>query len=381
MGNWFSNLHIRKGGTVTKEAILKYLCVMMASKHFSLTASKEDSDGSFAILCDDESQWYSVYSDLFSFDEPRLFADYAIPLSDAFQTDILGLACFDSDFLFLNLIDTANTVDAHVGIGRTSGLGFKPRNNLAAWKSKVMDHDCFKKCAKGKYIFAESFLKEVQHCICLPEQYSVMAYEHLDELNADANITYLHFKLPEEMKSKEPPRFVLHMSSLSPCFIGEPCAVSVLNAGDASKGVSVFFTGPYVEKEEITFSNVGLVDKKSNETIPFELKKVQLSDGQWAYHFCDPDYKIPPKVNDQLPPRRASNLKHDRSIIVRFVPQGNPRKVLDITVHLIPGENFGGQAGWNVWHRFGSKKEYIHFFNDTWEDVPSVKLLKEEDFD
>ena len=105
MGSWFSNLHIRKKDSMTVDMVPDYICRTMASQQYTLTSSEDEADGAFAIISNAESQWYSVYSDLLSFEEPNMFSDYAAPLSTELETDILGISCFDSDYLYLNLID------------------------------------------------------------------------------------------------------------------------------------------------------------------------------------------------------------------------------------------------------------------------------------
>jgi len=144
-----------------------------------------------------------------------------------------------------------------------------------------------------------------------------------------------------------------------------------------------------VENDEITFSDVCFVKWKNNQTesIPFDLTKVQLPDGQWAYYYHDPGFRIPPKVDDRLPMSKRFSEESKHSIIVRFVPHGNPRKILDITVVLVPDKNPEGQTGWNVWHHSGSKEEFIEQFNKGWElpramsPATTPPVLRIEDFD
>lgn len=184
---------------------------------------------------------------------------------------------------------------------------------------------------------------------------------------------------------KDAPKLKQRSYSLTPCYIGEPSVVSGFNVGGASKGLTVCFIGSYVEHEEITFSDVCFVKFRDGETfsVPFELKKVQLSDGQWAYYYHNPDYEIPPKVDESLPVVKQRRIETERSITVRFIPHGNPRKILDITVALVPDENINGQTVWNVWHLFGSKKAYVEEYNKPWKGMPNcVKpILKLEDYD
>ena len=86
---------------------------------------------------------------------------------------------------------------------------------------------------------------------------------------------------------------------------------------------------------------------------------------------------------------KQMRVENERSIIVRFVPHGNPGKLLDITVALVPDKNPEGQTSWNVWHFWGSKEKFIEQFNAIWDKhrawSPNPNtcppILREEDFD
>lgn len=384
MGSWFSNLNIKKSDTVTMKVIENYIAKMMLEQQFLPAESENEADGAFAIVSQDDSRWFTVYSDLFMFDNPKSFSDIASPMSEKLGTDVLGISCFDSDYLFLNLIDYASGVDAWVGVGYSKGLGINRRSNISAWKGKVDDFHKFKESVKKKFDCAEDVLAEIEQCINLPPVQSMGAYEYLAELNMNEAATFLYFKLPEGVSAQELPKLVQRQYSLMPCFLDKPSIVSGLNIGGASRGLAVYFVGPYVEHDEITFSDVCLLKDKNRclQTIPIELKKVQLSDGQWAYYYHDPGFKIMPKVDERLPVIKRMNEECEREITVRFIPHGNPRKILDITVVLVPDKNHAGQTGWNVWHHFGSKKAFIEQHNNTWRGRGSGALvLREDDFD
>lgn len=370
---------------ITEAAITDYICKVMTEKQYTSVSSADEADGAFAIMTNDSSQWYSIYSDLFSFEDPKLFKDYALTMSFELKTDILGISCFDSDFLYLNLIDAARKIDAWVGVGSTSGLGIRKRTNLSAWKNKVSDINQFKDSISKEFVFADDILAEVEPCIHLPAEFSGASYEYLSDFNLSEKAVFLYFKLPEATKTQDVPKLEQWMPSLMPCFLEKPSIVSAINVGGASKGLSVYFIGPYVEHEEITFSDVCFVKHKHNQTesIPFKLEKVQLSDGQWAYYYHDPGYKIMPKVDERLSMMKQLNAEAERSITIRFVPHGNSRKILDITVILVPDKNTQGKTEWNVWRQFGSKKEYIQFHNQGWSQHPYSQhlLLNEEDYD
>ena len=55
----------------------------------------------------------------------------------------------------------------------------------------------------------------------------------------------------------------------------------------------------------------------------------------------------------------------ERSIGVRFTPNGNVRKFLDITVAFLPQSNpTQGQCAWCVWRHYESKRAYIEAYNN-----------------
>jgi len=395
MGSWFSNLHIRKNDAITEGKISEYICNIMAAQQYKPVSSPDEADGAFAIVSDDTSAWYSVYSDLFSFEMPKAFSDYAIPMSGTFKTDVLGISCFDSDYLYLNLINTTDKTDGWIGIGSAKGLGLKRTTGLKAWKTKVSSFSEFSAKAKEKYVFAEDFLTAVEQDIALPLINATASYEYLSDYELDAKATYLYYKLPESIKPDHPVQLVPYMSKADPCFMEKPSVVSNINIGSASRGLSVYFLGPYVENDEITFSDVSFVRIKNNqsERNPIELSKIQLEDGQWAYYYHDPGFRIPAKADERLPRSKQFQYDLDNHISLRFITHGNPRKMLDITVVMVPDKNPDGQAGWNVWHGWGSKKAFIDHYNKTqqhWYEIyanigsdPSLlnPLLKEEDFD
>lgn len=389
MGSWFSNIHIRKNHTATEEKVADCIREWIEAKQYTPCASEMDADGAVAIVTSEDCQWISVYSDLLSLENPGKYMEIATPLSAELHTDVLGISCFDSDYLYLNLINAEDKTDAWIGIGSASGLGIKRRSGLSAWKKKVSDNKAFTESAKKEYVCVEGFLAEAEKYLALPVAQSVAAYEYLKDFELDKKAKYFYFRLPDDQKTKDPVKLVPYMSSAMPCKLEKPSVVDGINVGGESRGLSVYFLGPYVENDEIIFSDVCFVKWKNNQTesVPFELTKVQLSDGQWAYYYHDPGFRIPPKVDDRLPMSKRLRVEKEHCISVRFVPHGNPKKLLDITVALVPDKNPEGQTGWNVWHRWGSKEKFIEQFNKTWEfprqmsPATTPPLLKMEDYD
>ena len=123
MGSWFSNMNIRKGQAVTVDAVAQVLVRMMGERGYEAAASAEDADGLLALLVGEDSEWITVCSDLLPLEEPEQFAPLGNALSAALHTDVLGIACFDSDFLWLNLLNADEKLDGWVGIGSGRELG------------------------------------------------------------------------------------------------------------------------------------------------------------------------------------------------------------------------------------------------------------------
>ena len=386
MGSWFSNIHVRKSNNATPSAICDFINNHMTSKNFSPTQSEGDADACFAIVNNPDCQWISIYSDSLCFDSANNISEYGTPMSLAFQSDVLSIGCFDSDYMFLNLIDATNNLDLWASSGRASIFNIKRRSNLSPWKTKVDDFDKFKSLFRSRSPFAEDVLYEIDSCLHLPQEQCMGSYEMLSCFDFKEFTTYLYFKLPDNLKSQELPKLVQKSRSLMPCFLETPACVNALNIGGESKGLSVYFVGPYVENDEITFSDVSFVKfvRYFPTNTPIELQKVQLPDGQWAYYYHDPNYRIPPKVDDNLSPIKKFNVECEREICLRFIPHGNPRKVLDITVVLVPDKNLAGQTGWNVWRLdYSSKKEFIQKYNESHSSDPHFhpNCLREEDYD
>lgn len=356
MGSWFSNLHIRRAENIEPSAVDSALTEMMTAANYLPAENAAEADAAVAIL-GTNSEWISVYSDFFEFGEPKQFQDIARPISERLHTDVLGIACFDSDFMFMNLINPEQKLDAFARIG--GGYGVKRRSNFSAWKNKVTDLDAFKRCAaENEYAFAEEFLMDTAQYTGLNEELAISSYDTLGELELPVQKRYLYFKLPDTVE-RVPPKLILHSAGSScTCTDGKWTWVGVANVGGASRGLSVFFIGSYVENDEISFSDLYLETGHEGTRTPFELKKVRLIDGRLAYYYNAPEYKIPKAVKDGLSWMKKFDEESKREIKVVFTLHGDERKMLDIILVVSPDKNPEGQYACGL-GRLWLKKE-IH---------------------
>lgn len=385
MGSWFSNIHIRKTDHITEETISECVTRIMCGQKYHPIPSEEDADAVVTVLSFEDSQWISVCSHSFAHDDPESCARVAAPLSSELHTDVMGIACFDSDYLYLNLLNTDEQIDAWVGIGRGKDVGISRRNNLASWKKKVADYKDFSTKSKHTFIIADEFLNEAAVNLGLPVIQSTSSIEYLQEMPTDVKKVFLYFRQEENTQNPNVVRLA-HYDEGFPCLVERESDVTAISIGAESKGLSIYFTGPYVEHEEITFSNVRF--GRHGEAVPIELTRVQMPDGQWAYSYHDPDFPIPPKVPDRMPKEKRYFLSRERWFSVWFTPHGNSRKTLDITVVFVPDANPDGKTSWNVWRSMGSKKAFIEHHNKIWKRLRAFEapedclpLLKEKDFD
>lgn len=387
MGSWFSNLHIRKDDNITQADIVDYFVNRMKNKGYCRVETSDDADTQIVFLTSADSQWISVLSHMLVHDDPESCAKVAEPISAALETDVLCVSCFDSDYLYLNLINTKESLNGWVGIGRAKAIGITRRNNLTAWKKKVLNYPAFSEGAKKKYVLADSFLAVAEPSLGISNEQISASLEYLHETEIAKGAEYLYFRSESSKPLHIPYIQIAGMHPYIPCFPEKEHHVSFINTGHESRGLSVYFLGPYVENDEITFSNVKLRRHQCLNT-ELELQKFQLPDGQWAYGYHDSEIMIPPAVPKRMDPWERIMLQGERMYSISFVPHGNPRKMLDITIVIIPDANPDNQAEWNIWHPHGSKAEFIKEHNRIWKKLRAFEkpedclpLLNAKDFE
>lgn len=357
MGYSCAQLHVRRSALRDEADVVSAMNDVLARRGCSPVASAKEGDVAVSLLAPPGSPWISLFADPWEGDPDALLSD-ARALSESLETDALAVACFDSDYLFLNLINAAAGVDAWAGVGSAAGLGIRRRTGLGAWRGAVSDWDAFRTCVRARYICAEECLMPLAPHLALSE-----AQLYLDARTPGARLLY--YALPVR-ETDELTRLRLEGTPCVPCEPGKSAVLTALNEGRASRGLAVAFTGSYVEAEEITFSDVEVYRCGRNGQwghTPLTLEKRRDSRGAWMYYGELPDCEIPPKVKDGLPLRKKLDASFERTICLRFTPHGNRRKFMDITVHFIPLQNWKGQCGWRCWMYDDSKTACLERLN------------------
>lgn len=377
MGTYFSNLQIRKTKELDTDKIKEAVSALMEKSQYKVVSNKEEADVTVTIY-NGGSPWVSVFSDGIEIYDDKACEALLKPLSAELDTDVMAVSCLDSDYLFLNLVNESEKINAWANVGSHPEGRFPRRTVFSLWKNKVSDLEKFKSIIRKEYDFAEEALEHAQALFGLPAVQGSICEDSLEEIENRSFFTYLYFSLPDFEKRKEPTELKIPRFSLTPCKIGENSIVCAINTGGSSRGIAIAFTGDYVENEDITFTDVKLeygFDKTPAKEIPVQLCKREIAKGKWAYCAEIPDFLIPDKVNPDLPPKRKADLEFAREIGIRFTPLGNPKKLLDICVHLIPLGNPQGQCCWCVWLLDGSKEAYIKNSNSRWAFLNDKDLL------
>ena len=245
----------------------------------------------------------SVYSDMFSFSAADDMRAVCTEYSDALKTDALALLCFDSDFLFMNLVNTSDGTDAWMKIGDTYGMvKIGRRANRRAWGPKVSDYKAFSKAVTSKYICAEEALGPIGKLLSLDPEQAIIDSEYVDDLIPKDKAVKMFFSAPKK-ESKDLPVFDFKSGS-SYNFDDESndgglWIFSVVNKGGASKGIGFalkMLSGDSIEKDTITFSDTHIClfpKNKDPQHIPISMEKIRTPTGEWMYRWIDRTFRIP----------------------------------------------------------------------------------------
>ena len=300
----------------------------------------------------------------------------------------MGIACFDSDYLYLNLINADESVDAWIGIGAGKEIGITRRNNVTAWKKKVTDYPTFSAAVKGTYVCADEFLLKAESCLGLPAEQGGVSLDYLNETSLQDDAMFLYFRQEEAASATGPNLRIWNINHTFPCFDGKENSIYFINDGDEFRGVSICFLGPYVEHEEIVFSDVRLTKYYGQPLMDLTLEKIKLPNDEWAYQCHIPNLLMPEGVRGRMKWEKRYKQEAERVHKLYFIPHGNPLKMLDVTILIIPDGYPDNRAEWNIWHQHGSKEAFIKWHNKIWKWVRAVEpdpnqvlpLLKLEDF-
>lgn len=377
MGMTFLNLHLRLHQDIQEQAVSDYLIKRLSAEQYQLVESEDGADVGFALYRDEQDGWLSVYSDAFFSEGALGCEEMAKSLHEAFDTQVLRVGCFDSDYLFLNLIGEG--IDAWASIGSAAGFGISRRKKLSDWQMLVKEFPLFKQKLQRNEGCAEDALWGIAPCLELSAERSTADYEHLEDFFPADTVKKLYFRLPDELHTEEPPKFCLLTTDSIPS-VEHRNYLSILNQGGASRGLTVQFQGDGFQDGALVPEIISLCACEGKEYCVAGEKTV-FENGKIGYVFRFPTFRIPPKVDERLPMAVQVRKLFVQNIGLVYTLRGNPRKVLQVQVCLIPDKNWDGSYVWNPLRGAASKEEFIRYYNQLWEGKPQQLLLREEDYD
>ncbi len=352
MGYTFANIQLRSNGKFDKALTDSIALCMANSQGWKLTDDSNKADVMTVIAASEESPWIAVASEAFD-GEPDAVIHAAEGLSESLQTDALAIACFDSDYLFLNLLNPSEGINLWASTGSAAAVGLKGmrRGNYRAWNKRVKNVDAFQAVMKKQYVCAEDCLNELEDILDLPALQSVGGVERVDRTGA-----YVYFfAADEDIGTDEPPILDLDYSSsgYAPKSDSEN-ELSFVNRGGASRGIAVAFMGEEVERGDVAVYTATIQVQDNQDQLvnyPIEIEETMASDGRKMLYGELPQFLIPRAVNKNLPMVKRFEMERKRRIKLRYIPESmhpyhEGKQMTGLTVHMIPLKNWSGQCGW-----------------------------------
>ena len=372
MGLSFNNIQLRIPGAFDAKAMAARLT---AGKGLIPAESADEADIRILVLKQPGSRWVTVASDLFDSD-PEAAQNTSRELAQVFGCPALMAGCFDSDYLYLNLLDPAHKVDVWAANGRFPDGRAPRRSNFAGWKGYVSDVERFRQAMRQRHVFAEDCLPEVAPLLGIPaEQLSCLPEDKIE--GAESSVFF--FRAESGAAAAEPPRFEAGIHNTYYQLGAGPVLASFINQGGASRGVGVAFGGPCFDRRKVSIERLQLQthDRRGQWVLtPVELNKTTDASGRsWMYGEC-PSLPIPEAVPATLPPKAKQDKEFQRAITVRFTAGNHPKKTSEIALDddmyivLIPLANRSGQKGVCLQSPRGS---------DSWFDNPGGHESKEQE--
>ena len=227
MGTFFTNMSFYSVNT-TAEQIGGYFREILKASGFE-EASDDCPAGAEVVLCRWlNSPWITVLCDLAESVSFSTLKRVARDASKALKTEVLTIACVDSDALAIWNVDEAHRQELSIAVGQTAELGIKVSNTYNAWKKKFGDSTELKRIVKTDYIFAEDALNAIAPLFRLPAEQAKLSAAFLPE-DSSCEIQRLRFRPP--MQSAAGRRYDFYMANFD-----EETQTALRNHGFQNKG-------------------------------------------------------------------------------------------------------------------------------------------------
>ena len=328
MGYSFTNLQLRCADRFDPDEIARHV----AGEGWARVDDASQADVSTAVYALAGSPWVTVRSDAFEEDADALISA-AKRLSQSLGVDALAIYCFDSDYMFLNLVNPGKKLDLWANGGSAAALGVTGlrRSNFRAWKDHVTSVADFRDAMKQSRVFEEECLYDLEGVLDLPPAQSLGG---IGEIPEDVEARWYHYRASAPRGQGEPPSLDFRYPMAYCALDGAECLIGVCNYGGASVGLTVLIEGV----EAVENAMIQTLDRKGNWVIePVQTHCVAMEDGSTALRAQIFDVPLP-AIDRNLPPMKLQKVAFERGVIFRFIPRNRQEGQLltDMRVTMIP---------------------------------------------
>lgn len=366
MGKSFSILLLRKFRTNYKHTLCQ-LDQLMEYEGYTVQTDPIHAEVNLALYRMDGGRWQIITGD------PAVLERYAEILAIKNRSEALLVNCTEDDRIQYALFDPLKRGMSYAQAGRAADGIPAPVIDQESWQAAIHG----RKRVDFKNLFETSTLSASDHFIELGR--------YLDFDGAEIMRLVLDGQEPDENRHlsrgtasfyvmEGAPQMELADYSKTPIIPEEKCRILFANHGGPGTGLQIMISGPFVENEALTFTDVTLEygDQIYADAI---MHKTRLVNGWYAYVYDFPKLELPPGIGHRLFTNDAyCNARQKALWKLSAIPHGDSRYGLDVYFYVNPfaAEGMGfthTNCGIDV-HR-----EWIETYNRL-----AVKKLKVEDF-
>lgn len=335
MGLSYNNLHIKKNGAVTVQAVCDIIAgIFKADGYFP--CEKDDAEMCALVYAPENSGWISVACGRSEYDGRCEAQTKAADFSEALGTQVISANCCDSDFMELSISDPAGETLGRVNIGEPYGGQFTHPTNLSPWEHEVSDFGKFTELMTNSHTFAEDAFYGAAELLGMSPEQTCVTVRHAEPLDTSA-VIMLYFAVPE-YQTDAPPKMQYLLCNGIPFQPDKIATLPIVNIGRASKGIRFAVKMPS-EGGEVWFENTALFFGNGQVGRPITLEKTQLSEDTTAFVWTDEEFPLPGAVDPQLPYTEKARREYQRCFGINLCPKGDRMKLLEARAVIYPLEN------------------------------------------
>ncbi len=367
MGKRFSVLLLRKFRTNYRQTP-RQLDRLMEYEGYTVQTDSIHAEVNLALYRMDGRRWQIITGD------PAVLERYAEILAIKNRSEALLVTGTEDDRIRYALFDPLNREMAHARAGRVEDDSLAPAVDQAVWQAATHG----RKKVDFKQLFTQSSLSSRDHFIKLGQYLDFDGAEILNVIGGGTEPDVsLHLSRGSDSFyiTEGAPQMELAAYSNTPVIPEETCRLSFANHGGPGTGLQIMISGPFVETDALTFTEVTLEyeDRVYADSV---MHKTRLVNGWYAYVYDFPSLELPPGIGRRLFTNEAYSLAKQKALWrLSAIPHGDSRYGLDVYFYVNPfaAEGMGfthTNCGIDV-HR-----EWIEAYNRL-----STEKLKAEDFD